>query len=794
MSTQESLHAVHTEAGNETDLHKNDRDVPSDLGVESTSSDGHNMNEMCQEKSTRDEEHESVNTMDAEKMDIRGSLQFVDELEADKSSCSKQSTDLGASKLVNESNITGDKECGAKVKEGNSDNNVSQDSSQSVYHVKWIKFKDGTMPIVTQNENGPCPLLAIINVLILKGQIVLPDLVEIVTSGQLMEYLGDCMLAQTPKTGIPPWKTGIPPWKTGIPPWKTGIPPWKTGIPPWKTGIPPWKTGIPPWKTGIPPWKTGIPPWKTGIPPWKTGISPWKTGISPWKTGIPPWKTGIPPWKTGISLWKTGIPSWKTSIPPWKTGIPLWKTGISSWKTGIPPWKTGIPPWKTGISPWKTGIPPWKNGIPPLKTGIPPWKTGYFTTMEDWYTTMEDWYTTMEDWLPPWKTGIPPWKTGIPPWKTGIPPWKTGIPPWKTGIHKTDIPPWKTGIPPWKTGIPPWKTGIPPWKTGIPPWKTGIPPWKTGIPPWKTGIPPWKTGIPPWKAGIPPWKTGIPPWKTGIPQHSVQSTASVVADFEYTPECIVFDLLNVHLFHGWLVDPQNVETVNVVGNYSYNQLVEQIIASKSAKNSDDIHKGLVLESFLESTASQLTYHGLCELNTKVKEDELCVFFRNNHFCTLYKQKGELFLLVTDQGFLTENSIVWETLANTEGDSYFVDWGFHTCPPADAIPPAADVSTEQQINQDYLVALSLQEEHRLVDDTQPSPAPAATGVASGVASGVDTPSDIQLSDHDLALQLQEEENLRAAQIQQQLENQQQQQQQQQHQQQQHQARQQRRREE
>ncbi|GAA6065038.1 ubiquitin carboxyl-terminal hydrolase MINDY-2 isoform X1, partial [Tachysurus ichikawai] len=26
--------------------------------------------------------------------------------------------------------------------------------------------------------------------------------------------------------------------------------------------------------------------------------------------------------------------------------------------------------------------------------------------------------------------------------------------------------------------------------------------------------------------------------------------------FEYTPECIVFDLLDIPLYHGWLVEPQ----------------------------------------------------------------------------------------------------------------------------------------------------------------------------------------------------------------------------------------------
>ena len=73
---------------------------------------------------------------------------------------------------------------------------------QSEYHVKWIQFKSQTVAIVTQNENGPCPLLAIINCLLLHGRIKLPAMVEMVTSGQLMEYLGDCILESTPKVKL----------------------------------------------------------------------------------------------------------------------------------------------------------------------------------------------------------------------------------------------------------------------------------------------------------------------------------------------------------------------------------------------------------------------------------------------------------------------------------------------------------------------------------------------------------------------------------------------------------------
>jgi hypothetical protein len=53
-------------------------------------------------------------------------------------------------------------------------------------------------------------------------------------------------------------------------------------------------------------------------------------------------------------------------------------------------------------------------------------------------------------------------------------------------------------------------------------------------------------------------------------------------------------------------------------------------------------QALVAEEFLERTASQLTYHGLCELNAAMGHDELAVLFRNNHFSTIFKKKVSIY--------------------------------------------------------------------------------------------------------------------------------------------------------
>uniref|UniRef100_A0A8C6WPC1 Ubiquitin carboxyl-terminal hydrolase n=1 Tax=Neogobius melanostomus TaxID=47308 RepID=A0A8C6WPC1_9GOBI len=211
--------------------------------------------------------------------------------------------------------------------------------------------------------------------------------------------------------------------------------------------------------------------------------------------------------------------------------------------------------------------------------------------------------------------------------------------------------------------------------------------------------------------------------------------------FEYTPECIVFDLLDIPLYHGWLVDPQMQDIVKAVGNCSYNQLVEKIISCKQSDNSELAGEGIVAEQFLSSTATQLTYHGLCELTSTVQEGELCVFFRNNHFSTMIKYKGQLYLLVTDQGFLTEEKVVWESLHNVDGDGNFCDSEFRLRPPSD--PETVYRGQQDQIDQDYLMALSLQQEQQS-QDLQWEQLPEG------------------ISDLELAKKLQEEEDRRASQ--------------------------------
>jgi hypothetical protein len=146
-----------------------------------------------------------------------------------------------------------------------------------------------------------------------------------------------------------------------------------------------------------------------------------------------------------------------------------------------------------------------------------------------------------------------------------------------------------------------------------------------------------------------------------------------ITGFEYTRELDAFDVLGVPLYHGWIVDPQDVRASSVVLKYkSYNQLMFKLVEAKAMSPTDEtsnaelLKEGNIIQTFLDDTASQLTYYGLLQLHSNISEGSLGVFFRNNHFATMHKRNGNLYLLVTDLGYADEPAAAWEVLDEIDG--------------------------------------------------------------------------------------------------------------------------------
>lgn len=62
--------------------------------------------------------------------------------------------------------------------------------------------------------------------------------------------------------------------------------------------------------------------------------------------------------------------------------------------------------------------------------------------------------------------------------------------------------------------------------------------------------------------------------------------------------------------------------------------------------------------WLDDHPSQLTIEGISGIYRSLKEGEYGILFRNNHFSTIFKIHGRVYVLATDQGFYG-TSATWE---------------------------------------------------------------------------------------------------------------------------------------
>ncbi|WCJ26131.1 Ubiquitin carboxyl-terminal hydrolase MINDY-1 [Euphorbia peplus] len=157
-------------------------------------------------------------------------------------------------------------------------------------------------------------------------------------------------------------------------------------------------------------------------------------------------------------------------------------------------------------------------------------------------------------------------------------------------------------------------------------------------------------------------------------------------------------------------------------------LAEQ--GDKTVRSKDEItpQQGELIRNFLKNNASQLTFYGLFCLQDGLKERELCVFFRNNHFCTMFKYDGELYLLATDQGYLNQPDLVWEKLNEVNGDTLFMTGNFKEFKVENHSNDAWDENNAMANTADYIASID-----------------------SAAEAGLDINSDLQLA---IALQQQE----------------------------------------
>eukprot|EP00435_Cladocopium_sp_Y103_P076281 s59_g86.t2 len=159
----------------------------------------------------------------------------------------------------------------------------------------------------------------------------------------------------------------------------------------------------------------------------------------------------------------------------------------------------------------------------------------------------------------------------------------------------------------------------------------------------------------------------------------------------------LFKLFKLQLHHVW-VDPEVhkvVPTWNDLQDLLAKAAEVQSLRSEKDLSQDDeelLTKAALMQEWWEANRAQSTERGIKELQRQVQTGEVCVLFRNNHFCTVYRPGANspcphLCTLLTDECFQGNASPVWETL--TVEENQFLDSFF--CPMEDLPPTTAGIA-------------------------------------------------------------------------------------------------------
>ncbi|ODV81135.1 uncharacterized protein CANTADRAFT_5104 [Suhomyces tanzawaensis NRRL Y-17324] len=200
---------------------------------------------------------------------------------------------------------------------------------------------------------------------------------------------------------------------------------------------------------------------------------------------------------------------------------------------------------------------------------------------------------------------------------------------------------------------------------------------------------------------------------------------------------ILFEIFDLKIKHGWVlnqIDSEQVEwnatgedtaednygklieilnqlqTFDKVQDYLLLELEQSGDVNEQLRSQDSkktlLHNQTLINKWLDLNKTQLTKIGLKRLNLDLLNEEFVVFFRNNHFNTLFKKNNqEFYLLITDSAFENKASkIVWQSLNSVTGsDDLFFNGDFI---------PILDLDQDIDNNEadaDFLLSKQLQEE-------------------------------------------------------------------------------------
>lgn len=228
-----------------------------------------------------------------------------------------------------------------------------------------------------------------------------------------------------------------------------------------------------------------------------------------------------------------------------------------------------------------------------------------------------------------------------------------------------------------------------------------------------------------------------------------QETTDSLGTFSQTEDLRLYSTFRVPLIHGWVASWSSPEHAAMTRVAQFHEDI-QLLPFRKQELEDHVMQGRslspeeeqtmadiqVIQNFVDvENATQLSPFGLTQLTTRLAPGSVSIFFRNDHFSTLYKhpQSHQLFTLVTDAGYANHAEVVWESLVDVTGfNTEFLAGDFRavsqrpsesadltgpagprtssaaaTSTLASAESPEGELSSQEQSDADYAYALSLQ---------------------------------------------------------------------------------------
>ncbi|EMG47121.1 hypothetical protein SBY92_000763 [Candida maltosa Xu316] len=183
----------------------------------------------------------------------------------------------------------------------------------------------------------------------------------------------------------------------------------------------------------------------------------------------------------------------------------------------------------------------------------------------------------------------------------------------------------------------------------------------------------------------------------------------------------LFEIFGLKFKHGWVIDPALDNTDWNVDEYHdvvclINQLenfdaVQDYLLQDDTSEEIAANKQLIMR-WLNLNQTQLTEQGITSLNQDLNENEFIIFFRNNHFSTLFKKSDqEFYALLTDSSFVAKanntkfSKIIWQSLNSISGNEDL----FFTGDFMPILDIDQDLPGHEESGSDYLLLKQLQEE-------------------------------------------------------------------------------------